>query len=274
MSAPLAIMVDGVSAAEAEWPLDRALHFGDGVFETLLVRGGLLRFEALHRARLREGCQRLHISLDPELPWRTATLLASRHPECTLKLLVSRGTATARGYTPAGNEHPRVIALVYPAPEAKEFPPMLRAVTLRSVLGENPQLAGLKHCNRLEQVLARQELLGHNAHEGLLGSSSGLLVSGTISNVFLELDGEWMTPALDRCGVAGVMRAVALRESTACGLQIRQGEVALHALARCTGLFLTNARMGVRVVQELDGRKLQETPAAQQLAARVADLAD
>jgi len=277
MNAPLGMLVDGESAPSPtdrsmDWALDRAMHYGDGLFETLLVRDGHLRFEALHRARLAEGCRRLQINLDPELPWQQARLLARHHPQCTLKLLVSRGSATARGYAPSGNEQPRIIALAYPPPGAGEFPARLSAVTLRSVLGENPQLAGLKHCNRLEQVLARAELQGQGAFEGLMASSSGLLVSGTMSNVFLELDGEWMTPALDRCGVAGVMRAVVLREAASCGVPVRESDLPVTMLARCTSLFLTNARMGVRVVHELDGRALSGAAALQPLFNRVAGL--
>jgi 4-amino-4-deoxychorismate lyase len=278
MNAPLATWIDGQPAPQARWALDRALHYGDGLFETITVRGGELRFEALHRARLEEGCRRLQIRIEADAPWQQARGIARLHPDCTLKLLVSRGEAVARGYTPTGGEQPRVIALVHAAPEEAEYPVHLRAVTLRSLLGENPQLAGLKHCNRLEQVLARQELQtvnssGQSAWEGLLGSSSGRLVSGTMSNVFLELDGEWMTPALDSCGVAGVMRGVVLREAGGLGLSITRREIAMPELGRCTSMFLTNARMGVRAVHELDGRALRQVAGVAQLAARVQDLA-
>lgn len=284
MSAPLAVWVDGVAApVTAGWTVDRALHYGDGLFETVTVRGGVLRFEALHRARLAEGCRRLQIRIDPGLAWQRAQELARLHPDCTLKLLVSRGSALARGYTPTGGEQPRIVTLVYDAPQEREFPARLRAVTLRSVLGENPGLAGLKHCNRLEQVLARQELQGREpgnrdshhgpAWEGLMGSSSGRLISGTMSNVFLELDGEWMTPALGLCGVAGVMRAVVLREASGLGLSIATRDIALASLEKCTAMFLTNARMGVRPVHELDGRGLRGDAQVERLAVRVADLA-
>jgi 4-amino-4-deoxychorismate lyase len=278
MSAPLATWIDGQPAPQARWTLDRALHYGDGLFETITVRGGGLRFEALHRARLEEGCRRLRIPIDSDAPWQQARRIAQLHPECTLKLLVSRGDAVARGYTIVGSERPRVIALVHAAPDEAEYPQHVRVVTLRSLLGENPQLAGLKHCNRLEQVLARQELQsvdcgGQLAWEGLLGSSSGLLVSGTMSNVFLELDGEWMTPALESCGVAGVMRGVVLREAGALGLPIAARETSMAALGRCTSMFLTNARMGVRAVHELDGRALRQVADVARLAARVSDLA-
>jgi len=284
MSAPFAIWIDGVPApVSADWTLDRALQYGDGLFETVTVRAGVLRFEELHRARLAEGCHRLQIHIDAGLPWQRARELARLHPDCTLKLLVSRGAARTRGYTPSGDELPRVIAQAYSAPRESEFPERLRASTLRSLLGENPGLAGLKHCNRLEQVLARLELQalqsGHHDSsgappwEGLMASSSGRLVSGTMSNVFLELDGEWMTPALGLCGVAGVMRAVVLREAAGLGLRIATRDIPLASLEGCAAMFLTNARMGVRLVHELDGRGLREDAQVKRLAARVADLA-
>ena len=155
MSGPLQVLVDGAPVT-ADWPLDRSLQYGDGLFETLTVRGGRLRFEALHRARLAGGCRRLALSIDSNALWQTAGELAAAHVECTLKVLVSRGSTLARGYTPPPAATPRVMHLVYPPPAAGEIPTRVRLATLQAVLGENPALAGLKHCNRLEQVLGRQ----------------------------------------------------------------------------------------------------------------------
>jgi 4-amino-4-deoxychorismate lyase len=268
MSKPLAMLVDGQPCA-ADWALDRALHYGDGVFETIAVRDGQLRFESLHQARLAEGCRRLAIEVEQDDLWRGARALAAQHPSCTLKLLVSRGSASERGYAPSGSERARVLLLAYPTSEA-QIPARVRAVTLRSVLGENPRLAGIKHCNRLEQILARMELnsLG-GAFEGLLASSSGHLISGTMSNVFLEIDGVLVTPDVERCGVAGVMRAVVLREAAAAGIAVEVGEVPRDRLQRCAGLFLTNARIGVLPVHELDGRELTVGAVTRQLVQRV-----
>ncbi|HXC60490.1 MAG TPA: aminodeoxychorismate lyase [Steroidobacteraceae bacterium] len=271
--APLAVLVDGEASA-AEWTLDRGLHYGDGLFETIGVRDGQLRFEALHQTRLTEGCARLSIEVDLERLWQQARSLAARHPSCTLKLLISRGSATARGYAPGGTERARVLLFAYAANAGPEVPARVSVTTLRAVLGENPQLAGIKHCNRLEQVLARTELRSlSGAFEGLMASSSGHLISGTMSNVFLEQDGILMTPRLDRCGVAGVMRAVVLREAAQAGLAVRVDEIALDVLQRCDGLFLTNARIGVLPVRELDGRPLAISTAVQELARRVNALA-
>jgi 4-amino-4-deoxychorismate lyase len=268
MSGPLQVLVDG-KVVDADWPLDRALQYGDGLFETLTARAGRLRFEALHRQRLGEGCRRLGIAADLDDLWHQAGLLARAQGDCTLKILLSRGSSVERGYTPPRSARARAVHMVYPAPAAGEIPPRLRLATLRATLGENPALAGIKHCNRLEQILGRMELQHIGAFEGLMGSSSGGLVSGTMSNVFIGQDGEFVTPLLDHCGVAGVMRAVVLREAADCGLAVREARVPMSVLRECTSMFITNARMGVIAVHELDGRELTAHPAVQVLAGKV-----
>lgn len=273
MSTPLAVLIDG-ERSTASWALDRGLHYGDGVFETISVREGRLRFESLHRARLAEGCRRLAIELDQDGLWDGARALAAELPSCTLKVLVSRGSADTRGYAPSGTERARVLLLAYPPASGPDIPSRVRVALLQAVLGENPQLAGIKHCNRLEQVLARRQLHAHgNAFEGLLASSSGHLVSGTMSNVFLEQDGVLMTPQLERCGIAGVMRAVVLREAAAMGVAVQVTEMPTSVLQRCNGLFLTNARIGVLPVNEVDGRELAVSATVEALVRRVSALA-
>src|SRR5690606_8910734 len=121
--------------------------------------------------------------------------------------------------------------------------------------------------------LARQQLkAAGGAFEGLLASSSGMLVSGTMSNVFLELDGELVTPSLDLCGVAGVLRGVALDAAARAGIAVRVATLPLAALDRCSALALSNARMGLVPVHELDGRPLGEGARLHQLATMVAAL--
>lgn len=250
--------------------MDRALMYGDGLFETMLVRAGRIRFESRHAARLREGCRRLAIDAPLERIWSQTRTAAQRHGEATLRLQLSRGTAVARGYAPAGGEQARAILAVFPPPAPGELPAHRPVVTLQATLGENALLAGLKHCNRLEQVLARQELRSTpSAFEGLLASSSGMLVSGTMSNVFLELDGELVTPSLDLCGVAGVLRTVTLEAAARAGMAVRVAALPMAALARCSALALSNARMGLVSAHELDGRRLDEGTMLRQLAMAV-----
>jgi 4-amino-4-deoxychorismate lyase len=271
MSGALQIFVNG-EACSGGWPLDRSLQYGDGLFETMRARGGRIRFEALHRARLAEGCRRLGIAFDAALVWEPVVAAAQSRGDALLRLQLTRGDAIARGYAPTGREAPRAILSVFEAPRDGEIPAEVRVHALAHTLGENPLLAGLKHCNRLEQVLARQAMRGSGAYEGLMASSSGLLISGTMSNVFIELDGELMTPALDRCGVAGVMRGVALREAAATGVEIRIAGLRWDVLARCTSLAISNARLGLLPVHLLDGRSLAASARLAQLASRLESL--
>ncbi len=272
MSAPLELLVDGMACRDA-WALDRGLMYGDGLFETARVAAGRIRFEAQHAARLEEGCRRLAIAADLPRIWSQAREAAHRHGEATLRLQVTRGSATARGYAPSGNETARTLLAVYPPPAAGELPEHRRVVTLQARLGENPLLAGLKHCNRLEQVLARMELAAHpGSFEGLLSSSSGLLVSGTMSNVFLDLDGELVTPTLNLCGVAGVLRAVVLQTAPSCGIALREAALPMEALRRCRAMAVSNARMGLVSVHEIDGRALAHSDALRTLAQQVTAL--
>jgi len=268
MSTALEILVDGKACSEG-WPLDRALQYGDGLFETLLARKGRIRFEALHADRLARGCDRLAIHADPESIWSQARRAAARHGEALLKLQLTRGDATLRGYAPSGTERARLILSVFPAPRASELPAQIQVVTCPHILGENPALAGIKHCNRLEQVLARASIAKTGAFEGVTASSSGCVISGTMSNVFMELDGELVTPKLDRCGIEGVLRAVVLREAAIVGMPVRTGDFPMSALTRCTGLALSNARLGLLQAHWLDGRKLQGSDRLHDLAARI-----
>jgi 4-amino-4-deoxychorismate lyase len=272
---PTDIRVDGQPAGVQGWPLDRGLHYGDGLFETMVVRGGRVRFAALHRARLALGLARLRISLDEDAAWGEVSAVAAQHAGALLKLLVTRGDAAERGYAPTGTERPRRVLLVYPAaavaaPQAADA----AVVSLGLRLGENPLLAGIKHTNRLEQVLARIELAATGAFEGIMANNSGLLVSGTLGNVFVRLDEQWLTPRLDRCGIAGVMRAVLLREAARDGLAMREADIAFAALSRCQSLCISNVRLGLLPVASLDGRALARDPALDALARKVERLDD
>jgi 4-amino-4-deoxychorismate lyase len=194
-------------------------------------------------------------------------LLASGCDAALVKVVVTRGVATARGYAAQGSETATRVVLRYSwAQEDSHYwtdGVVIRIADLR--MGENSALAGIKHLNRLEQVLARTELRDTNVAEALMFSSSGRLVSGTMSNVFL-VDGECLrTPLIDQCGVAGVMRRVVLQEALRAG--IAREECALNAedLNRADEIFLTNARIGIWPVRAIGQRTLQPGTITRQL---------
>jgi 4-amino-4-deoxychorismate lyase len=271
MSPPIALYLDG-QKADADWPLDRGIQYGDGLFETMIARAGRIRFESLHRRRFETGCGKLSLAVAQSPLWDQIAEVARQQGDAVVKLLVTRGPASVRGYGITGNEACRSILYIYPRPDSTDIPDLATAVTLRATLGDNPLLAGIKHCNRLEQVLARIELRSTGAYEGLMASGSGRLISGTMSNVFLDTESGLVTPVLDQCGVAGIMRAVVLREASAMGLPVRVADISMSALDSCRGLFLTNARLGVLPVRRINDRAVHHSDAVHALAQRVATL--
>jgi 4-amino-4-deoxychorismate lyase len=255
--------------------LERGLHYGDGLFETIACAGGQPRVLGRHLRRLAAGCARLGIEAgDLTGLAQEVRKLASEVARSVVKVLVTRGPALARGYGVSGREQATRILLRYPWPE--DDPALaLQGVRVRIAaqrLGENPALAGLKHCNRLEQVLVRREWSDAEISESLIFSSAGALISGTMSNVFLVHDSTLLTPRVDRCGVAGIMREVVLEAAAALGVPAAERVLDEGDLARAQELFLTSALTGIRPVRELDGVRVAPGPVTRRLQAHLAPL--
>ena len=268
------VWVNGEAAAPVS-PLERALHYGDGLFETIACTGGGPRFLDRHLRRLTLGCERLGFeAADAPALRREIATLAGQAGRAIIKVLLSRGLAVARGYAPTGLEKATRITLRYRWPP--EDPAVAREgvrVRIASVrLGENPVLAGLKHCNRLEQVLARREWTDPAIAEALMFSSSGALISGTMSNVFIVEDARLYTPRVDRCGVAGVMREVVRDVAAEAGLPVEERVLSTDNLARAEEVFLTSAVIGIRPVRQIAERTLTPGALTRRLQERLAPL--
>ncbi len=266
-SSPILVQVDGQESPGLD-ALDRGLHYGDGLFETIACRAREARFLELHLQRLAEGCATLGIRY-AHFPTLAAQIrsVAAGQADGLIKLILTRGSATARGYGGQGDETARTVLLQYRWP-AEDPACWQRGVAVRTAggrLGENPALAGLKHLNRLEQVLIRGEWTDPAIREALVFSSSGRLVSGTMSNVFLVRDGRIMTPAITHAGVRGVMRRVVLDAAQRGGLAVTETALDAAALDTAEEIFLTNARIGIWPVRALDGRARTVGPVTRQL---------
>ncbi len=257
MSRPPAL-VNG-SPAELVSIRDRGLQYGDGLFETMRAEHGRLRWFERHLARLALGCERLGLpEPDGALLRSEAESLAGKAPRALVKVILTRGPATARGYRPAGDERPTRIVSVYdwPAPAPAEFRAGLSAVGL----GANPLLAGIKHLNRLEQVLAQRAAGPLGLHEVLMCSGAGELAGGSMSNVFLWRGDALQTPPVANCGVAGVMRSLVLEAAARLGIGLRVAPVPVAVLAQAGAMFVTNVRLGVQPVHWYQGRRLGVDP--------------
>lgn len=244
------VLVDG-RAHDQLSVLDRGLSYGDGLFETIRFAGADAPLWVRHMRRLGEGCLRLHLPMpDKAHLLAEARTAAGGMAHAIVRITLTRGSG-ARGYAPPAQPSPtRIVAAFEPPPrdEAAQADGIrMRLCQLR--LAPQPQLAGLKHLNRLEQVLARAEWDDPAIAEGLLCDVDGLAICATAANLFVVHGGALATPALDRCGVAGVARA----EILACRPQAQVRPIPLAELRRADELFLSSSVRGILPVRELDG---------------------
>ncbi|MDU8502674.1 aminodeoxychorismate lyase [Pseudomonas syringae] len=225
---------------------DRGLAYGDGLFETIAVKAGQPLLLERHLQRLESGCQRLSIAADHALIRAEMTRFAAELGDGVMKLILTRGDSQ-RGYAPAPDTQPRRIlqgspAPAYPGAHAEQG---VRLFACQTRLAEQPLLAGLKHLNRLEQVLARSEWSDSEHAEGLMRDTSGRLIEGVYSNLFLVSQGRLLTADLSRCGVAGVMRAELLDQARNLGLVVDIRDLHLSDLELADEVFLCNSVYGV-----------------------------
>jgi 4-amino-4-deoxychorismate lyase len=233
---------------------DRGLQYGDGVFETMRVRRRGIRLFELHLERLYRGCRILKIAAPPPpLLVRELRAIAAAQREGILKLIVTRGSGP-RGYRPSGRERGTRIAISYALPRGARAQESKRS-RLRvcaTPLGAYPSLAGLKTLNRLESVLARAEWDDAKIWEGLMRDSDGNWVCGTMSNLFLRRGTVLMTPLIDRCGVAGVMRRWILENAVGLRLRTVERRIRWQDLVDAEEVFMSNAVVGIRSVRSIE----------------------
>lgn len=253
-------------------PADRGLAYGDGLFETMTARNGSLPWLAYHLDRLAAGCQTLGIPAPPQRLLREEiSRIVPERGSWVVKLIVTRGGG-ARGYRPPPVPKPTRLLSVshWPDYPAEHYTAGICLKTCRIRLGENPVLAGLKHLNRLEQVLAQMELSSDSTvQEGLMLDGRGLVAGGTFSNVFAVRAGALSTPRIERCGVRGVMRKLVLESCAAMGLAAQETDMDLSACYDADELFVTNAVFGIWPVRRLDAKRFEVGDTTRQLQVKL-----
>lgn len=254
-------------------PLDRGLAYGDGLFETCRVLNGQLPLWRWHHERLLHGCRRLGIAVNE------AELLAQRdlilrvageqgtveeQAQGVLKVIVTQGEG-GRGLKRPEKAEPTLCWLFYPGEKpqweagAREG---ISAWVCEHRLADNPRLAGLKHLNRLDYVLARAEW-DEEHQEGVLLDVRDTVIEGTISNVFAVLEGELVTPALTHNGVAGIMRRLLLEKlAPSLALPLSEGVVSLAQLKKAEEVFVCNSVFGIWPVTHLAPEGVSFSPGA------------
>lgn len=256
LTGPVSVMINGEDTRFLDFA-DRGLHYGDGVFTTLSLQGGVPVFFDRHLSRLQADANRLGIPLPaPELLRDEVRWVGFAKLEGVVKIMLTRGCG-GRGYRcPERGDGTRIVS-VHPKPD---YPMSIRDAGVHARfcklrLGVNPRLAGIKHLNRLEQILARAEWSDEDIQEGLLLDHEGFLVEGVTSNVFLVHHGVLRTPRLDRCGVAGVMRGLVLDAARDLGMPVEEARIIPEKGLNADEMFITNSIIGLWPVSRLDGKE-------------------
>lgn len=235
---------------------DRGLLYGDGLFETIAIIDGHPRELDRHLRRLLSGCERLAIE-PPELPVleREVARICAGAGRAVLKIIVTRGQG-GRGYRPVVQGHSTRILLLDQWPDySRHYRDQgIAATRCRTRLARSPLLAGLKHLNRLEQVMARGEW-EDEFQEALVLDTEGLLVEGTMSNVFVIQGDALHTPALQHAGVAGIMRERVLEYAVGKSIPLYVRAMTLADIETAEALFFCNSLIGIWPVQRLDNRR-------------------
>ncbi|GAB6140217.1 aminodeoxychorismate lyase [Methylosoma difficile] len=270
-------LVNGASATSIDIA-DRGLQYGDGIFETLAVINCTPLFLDLHIARLNNGCERLGIptpnrdTLIDEIAYLCQQIPSQfSHRNGVIKIIITRGTG-GRGYRqPETITTTRIISL-HPYPNYPEnFNQQgIRTRFCQHHLGLNPTLAGMKHLNRLEQVLARAEWQDNTIQEGIMLDLNGHVIEGTMSNLFYVKDNTFYTACLTYSGIAGIIRQCLINYAQQLGVMVIEKFFTPHELLAADEILVCNSIIGIWPVVDIEGQAFGIGPITRQLQTALA----
>lgn len=266
------ILVNGREADQVS-VLDRGFQYGDGLFETIHIVAGKPQYWQQHMERLSDGCLRLQIPV-PEISvlQHESEKLCGEMAEAVLKIIITRGEG-GRGYAVEKSAKSTRVLAMFPAPQYPEdcWSEGVAVRVCKTRLGLNPALAGIKHLNRLEQVLACAEWgstdpRSADIHEGLMLDINNNVIEGTKSNLFCVKHAELYTPDLSLCGVKGVIREQVIKVAKQAGLAVHETQMELSDVFQAEEIFLSNSLVGLWPVRLLEDQPFKPGPIRHKLA--------
>jgi 4-amino-4-deoxychorismate lyase len=234
-------------------PFDRGFAYGDGVFRTLAARRGQLRSWGAHFKRLQTDCNVLGIVCpSEELLLSDIARLIDEESECVIKIIVTRGEGE-RGYAVPALAQPTRVVIRTPLPQYPEehYASGVSLFLCQTRLSHQPRLAGIKHLNRLENVLARMEWVDTQVADGLMLDMDGHVIECTMSNLFMRSVDTLITPDLSKCGVAGITRQRIIDFAPQLGYKAAVRPITLSELMDADEVVVCNSLYGVWQVKRL-----------------------
>lgn len=249
------------SSNETTALLNRAELFGDGFFTTGLIQSGQFKQGRAHLERLNISAERLSFSdydndaLQKALKSLLDELAEKNSDEnsndLVIRISVMRLQAE-RGYSVSDKAQGRCQIILSKRPELSNQPCEL--FVAKSQVSRNRTTAGIKHLNRLDSVLASMEI-SHNQQEAIM-LDGDRVICGSKTNLFLHINGTWMTPKLDLCGILGITRQRVLDAFADNGIECRESAIESNQLQACKAAFVTNSLIGVWAASSIDGGQL------------------
>ncbi len=237
---------------------DRGFNYGDGLFETIAMLNRQPLFWVEHYQRLLKGCNVLgiHCPTEQKLKYDIEKLaqLSPNVSAAVVKIIVTRGNSE-RGYQYDDNLVPNVVVSLstYPSYPSRYWSEGIKIKACETRLSTQKRLAGLKHLNRLEQIVARQEWK-NEYQEGLMADVAGNIIEGVMSNIFVIKDNVVHTPVIINAGVNGIMRNIILKLCEANGIMVTVDEISFEQVLDADEVFLTNSIMGVWPVKKINNQ--------------------
>jgi len=246
---------------------DRSLLYGDGVFTTIAIQQGKPLLLQQHFDRLLKDATQLKINNIPINEIRSSLLLLINDVDNGIvRISISRSSGE-RGYLCQNSKPVFWITLSEWPNHIEKF--RKSGINLRICqhrLSTNPALAGIKHCNRLDQVLARNEWHDDKYQEGLMLDQSDFVLEGTMSNLFLIKNRQLLTPNLTLAGVNGIIRQQIIELASTLSIPLSITNLTIHDLNTADALFVTNSVIGIWPVNQLNEQKFIKDPIIGQLA--------
>ena len=251
------VLIDGEEQEKVS-VFNRNMQYGDGLFETCITSNNQILFWMYHFSRLTAGCEKLNIKKIDESLWLSdikKLFSLSSKKSCIVKLILSRGNSL-RGYGYKDEIEPVRVVIISEMQQSlmnNEF----ALEYSKSGYHSNPQLAGIKHCNRLEQVLARSYL---SSNEAIMLDEKENVISVTQGNIYFIFGNKLLTPKLDRCGVVGSRRSLILELASSLKIDTLVSNISINQVQQADEVFISNSIIGIQSVHVIETHKLGKNP--------------
>jgi aminodeoxychorismate lyase len=258
------VLIDGKEETKISI-YNRNIQYGDGLFETCIAKNNQILFWQNHLGRLNAGCEKLNINKIAESVWLEdikKALSLSTENNYIIKLILSRGNSL-RGYSYNENIKPVRVVIAYQMIEYKtqenyslEF--------ASSGFHSNPNLAGIKHCNRLEQIMARTNMF---ADEAIMLDENQSIISVTQGNIYFIFGNKLVTPKLEKCGVIGSRRSIILELSRLINLEVDEDTISIEQVEMANEVFVSNSLIGIQPVTSIGSYYQNKNPLTEKIRA-------